>query len=111
MMRKLTKQDYTNILHFYKKKIPKSARNLELHAERLLGEKLCRCITKLGPTNQNRSIGICTKSVINNKGYTRGKFSCKKKQYVILSKRKQSKRKQSKRKQSKRKTLKRRSTT
>jgi hypothetical protein len=103
-MRKLTKQDYTNILHFYKTKIPKSARILELQAERLLGEKLCRCITKLGPTNKNRSIGICTKTVINNKGYTRGKFSCKKKQYVILSKRKRSKRKRSKLK-----TLKRRS--
>lgn len=104
MMRKLTKRDYTNILHFYKKKIPKSARNMELQAERLLGEKLCRCITKLGPTNENRAIGICTKSVINNKGYTRGKFSCKKKQYVILSKRNLSKRNLRKRK-----TLKRRS--
>ena len=94
---KLTNRDYTNILHFYKKKIPKSARNLELQAERLLGEKLCRCITKLGPTNENRSIGICTKTVINNKGYTRGKFSCKQKQYVVLSKRKRSKRKTLKR--------------
>lgn len=92
-IRKLTKRDYINILQFYKKKIPNSSRNLELQAESLLGEKLCRCITKLGPTNKNRSIGICTKTVINNKGYTRGKFSCKKKQYVILSKRKRSKRK------------------
>ena len=79
MMRKLTNRDYKNILQFYKQKIPKSSGNLELQAERLLGEKLCRCITKLGPTNKNRSIGICTKTVINNKGYTRGKFSCKKK--------------------------------
>ena len=92
MTHKLTNRDYKNILHFYKKKIPTSARNLELQAERLLGEKLCRCITKLGPTNKNRSIGICTKSVINNKGYVRGKFSCKQKQYVILNKRKTLKR-------------------
>jgi hypothetical protein len=85
---KLTKLDYVNILHFYKKKIPKSITILKLKAETLLGEKLCRCIKKLGPTNEARSIGICTKSVINNKGYSRGKFSCKKKQYITLSKRK-----------------------
>ena len=84
---KLTKLDYTNILHFYKKKIPNSARILKLQAEHLLGEKLCRCIKKLGPTNEARSIGICTKSVINNKGYTRGKFSCKKQQHVTLTRR------------------------
>ena len=88
---KLTKLDYANILHFYKKKIPKSTRNLTLQAEHLLAEKLCRCIKKLGPTNEARSIGICTKSVINNKGYTRGKFSCKKQQHITLSKRKTSK--------------------
>jgi hypothetical protein len=77
--------DYANILQFYKKKIPKSARILKLQAETLLGEKLCRCIKKLGPTNEARSIGICTKSVINNKGYARGKFSCKNKQRVTLT--------------------------
>jgi hypothetical protein len=82
---KLTKLDYANILHFYKKKIPKSARILKLQAEHLLGEKLCRCIKKLDPTNEARSIGVCTKSIINNKGYIRGKFSCKKKQHVTLT--------------------------
>ena len=82
---KLTNLDYANILHFYKKKIPKSARILKLQAEHILGKKLCRCIKKLGPTNEARSIGICTQSVINNKGYTRGKFSCKQKQQVILT--------------------------
>ena len=84
---KLTKLDYANILHFYKKKIPKSARILKLQAEQLLGEKLCRCIKKLDPTNEARSIGVCTKSIINNKGYIRGKFSCKKKQHVTLTRR------------------------
>ena len=89
---KLTKLDYTNILHFYKTKIPTSARILKLQAEQLLSEKLCRCIKKLGPTNEARSIGICTKSVINNKGFIRGKFSCKKKQHVTLTRRKTVKR-------------------
>ena len=84
---KLTKLDYTNILQFYKKKLPTSARILKLEAEHLLAEKLCRCIKKLGTTNEARSIGICTKSVINNKGYIRGKFSCKQKQQVTLTRR------------------------
>jgi len=82
---KLTKLDYANILHFYKQKIPSSNRILKLHAEHLLGEKLCRCIKKLGPTNEARSIGICTKTVINNKGYKRGTFSCKNKPHVTLT--------------------------
>ena len=81
---KLTRLDYINILHFYKKKIPNSDRLLTLQAEHILAGKLCRCIKKLGPTNEARSIGICTKSVINNKGYARGRFSCKKKQHVTL---------------------------
>lgn len=84
---KLTNMDYANILQFYKKKIPKSARILKLHAEHILGEKLCRCIKKIAPTNEARSIGICTKTIINNKGYTRGKFSCKQKQHVTLTRR------------------------
>ena len=82
---KLTRLDYINILHFYKKKIPKSDRILTLQAEHILAAKLCRCIKKLGPTNEARSIGVCTKSVINNKGYKRGAFSCKKKQNVTLT--------------------------
>lgn len=84
---KLTRLDYINILRFYKKKIPHSDRILTLQAEHILASKLCRCIKKLGPTNEARSIGICTKSVINNKGYKRGAFSCKKKQHVTLTRR------------------------
>jgi len=82
---KLTRLDYINILQFYKKKIPNSDRILTLQAEHILAGKLCRCIKKLGPTNEARSIGICTKSVINNKGYKRGAFSCKKKQHITLT--------------------------
>ena len=84
---KLTRLDYINILHFYKKKIPQSDRIIALQAEHILAGKLCRCIKKLGPTNEARSIGICTKSVINNKGYKRGAFSCKKKQHITLTRR------------------------
>lgn len=74
------------ILKFYNKPIPNSKRLLQKHAEKILAEKLCRCIKKLEPINEARSIGICTKTIFNNKGYTRGKFSCVKRQHVTFRK-------------------------
>lgn len=75
----MNERDYILILKFYNKPIPNSKRLIQKHAEKILAEKLCRCIKKLDPINEARSIGICTKTIFNNKGYTRGKFSCKKK--------------------------------
>ena len=77
----ITDNDYKKILEYYEKPIPRSKRLLKLEAETILATKLCRCIKKVDVKNESRSIGICTKSVINNKGYTRGKFKCKGKKY------------------------------
>lgn len=85
-MSELTINDYKHILAFYKKPIPKSKRLMKLQAERILTSKLCRCIKKIDKVNESRSIGICTKTVINNKGFIRGKFTCKKKQVIKLLK-------------------------
>jgi hypothetical protein len=85
-MTNLTNNDYTKILEFYKLSIPKSNRLLKFKAEKIITSKLCKCIKKVDKVNEARSIGICTKSVINNKGFTRGKFTCKKKQSIILNK-------------------------
>jgi len=85
-MNKITIQDYKQILEFYKIPIPKSKRILQKKAEKILAIKLCRCIKKIGVENEARSIGICTKSVLNRKGLTRGKFTCKGKQKVSFSK-------------------------
>ena len=85
-MSELTKQDYTQILEYYKKKIPRSERLLKLQAEKILAYKLCRCIKKIDKTHEARAIGICTKTIINKKGYTRGKFTCKKSPIVKLRK-------------------------
>ena len=73
---KLTTQDYIKILEYYNLNIPKSKRQLKHNAEKILRDKLCKCIKKVEPENESRSIGICTKSVINSKGLKRGKFSC-----------------------------------
>jgi hypothetical protein len=77
-MTELNNKDYIDILKYYKKQIPKSKRLLKIEAEKILASKLCKCIKKIDPINESKSIGICTKSVINRKGYIRGKFTCKK---------------------------------
>ena len=88
----LTNNDYTDILHFYKMRIPRSSRLLKQQAEKIIANKLCKCIKKLDPENEAKSIGICTKTIINNKGYKRGTFKCKPRCTVKLSKRRISRR-------------------
>lgn len=87
-MSELTNNDYKRILEFYNKSIPKSKRLLKTQAEKLLATKLCRCIKKVDKENEARAIGICTKTIINNKGFTRGKFTCKKKETISIKKKK-----------------------
>jgi hypothetical protein len=96
MSAELTSRDYIDILTFYKLTIPKSKRLLRTKAEGIISEKLCKCIKtvqkKTGTQNKNinknnnktnvsgseaRAIGICTKTIFNTRGFTRGKFKCK----------------------------------
>lgn len=85
-MTELTNTDYTKILEYYKKPIPKSSRLLKMEAEKILGLKLCRCIKKLDPVHEARSIGICTKTIFNRKGLRRGSFKCKGRQTIKIKK-------------------------
>jgi hypothetical protein len=85
-MSQISNDDYKKILEFYDKPIPKSKRLLKIEAEKIMASKLCRCIKKIEPENEARSIGICTKTIFNNKGFTRGKFNCKGKKYVTFRK-------------------------
>jgi hypothetical protein len=85
-MSELNNNDYKRILEFYNKPLPKSKQLLKKQAEKILANKLCKCIKKVDKKNEARSIGICTKTVINNKGFTRGKFTCKKKESMSIFK-------------------------
>ena len=85
-MSNLTNNDYKTILEYYNKSIPKSKRLLQLEAEKIMSNKLCRCIKKVDPENEAKAIGICTKTIFNSKGYTRGKFKCKGKPNVTFKK-------------------------
>ena len=87
----ITKNDSIHILNYYKIKIPSSNKLIKEKAESILAEKLCRCIKKIDPENEAKSIGICTKTIFSRKGYTRGKFNCKKNQSVEFRKTKQNK--------------------
>lgn len=85
-MSELNMNDYRQILEYYKKEIPKSKRLLKKNAEKLISDKLCKCIKKLDPENEARSVGICTKTILNRKGFTRGKFNCKGKRSITIRK-------------------------
>jgi len=75
----LSYADSMDILIYYKVEIPRSKKEIRAAAEHIMATKLCRCIKKLDPNNESRSIGICTKTIFSSKGLTRGKFNCKKK--------------------------------
>ena len=90
-MSNLNIHDYIKILEYYNEPIPKSNRIAKLNSEKILSTKLCRCIKKVDKKNENRAIGICTKTIFNRKGYTRGKFKCKGKSCVIFNKTKKNK--------------------
>ena len=87
-MSQITINDYKHILEFYNKPIPKTQILIKKHAEHIMATKLCKCIKQvaLKIKNEPRSIGICSKTIFNRKGLSRGKFSCKKKQKVEFKK-------------------------
>ena len=81
---RLTNKDYISILNYYNITIPKSKLLIRKKAEKIMAEKLCKCIKKIDPNNEAKSIGICTKTIFNRKGYTRGQFKCKKNRSVKI---------------------------
>jgi thiol-disulfide isomerase/thioredoxin len=86
-MKNLTQSDYTKILQYYKQPVPNTTLKMRKKSQKILSLKLCKCINKIGAKNP-RSVGICTRSVFNKKGLTRGKFACvKKKRSVAFTKR------------------------
>jgi hypothetical protein len=83
----LTTTDYKNILRFYKKPIPTNNTLIKQQANKLIASKLCRCINRLDGEEGPRSIGICTKTIINSKGFTRkAQFTCKNPRQIRLIK-------------------------
>ena len=90
MHHNINNTDYKKILNYYGINIPKSANTLKKTAEDILAEKLCSCIKKVGgKDNESRAIGVCTRTVLNKKGLSRGKFKCTGRKNISLIKTKQ----------------------
>lgn len=85
-MSQLESSDYKKILHFYNVSIPKNKKSLKKKAEQMITKKLCKCIKKFDKKYEAKAIGICTRSVVNEKGLSRGKFTCKKRRTIHLMK-------------------------
>uniref|UniRef100_A0A6C0DGL5 Uncharacterized protein n=1 Tax=viral metagenome TaxID=1070528 RepID=A0A6C0DGL5_9ZZZZ len=83
---KITKNDYIKILQYYNLSVPKKLSDIKKSAEKILSEKLCKCIKKVSPTNEPLAIGVCSKNIFGRKGLTRGKFTCKNKRSVMFKK-------------------------
>ena len=98
---KLSREDYIKILDYYGiKHQGASLTTIKGKAERVLADKLCRCIKRVDNTgsngsktsksknnNESRAIAICRDSVLRRKGVTNaGKFSCKPKARFLKSK-------------------------
>lgn len=79
-MAALSYGDYKAILRFYDIDYSRMKnKQVKTIAESALANKLCRCIKKVDPKDESRSIGICTDSVIRKKGLSISGFTCKKK--------------------------------
>lgn len=92
---KLSREDYIKILDYYNiKHQGASLTTIKGKAERVLADKLCRCIKRVDNTRSNKSkndesraIAICRDSVLRRKGLANaGKFSCKPKARFLKSK-------------------------
>ena len=80
---KLTKKDYIEILDFYNINVPNKTpiHIIKDKTEKIIAEKLCRCIKKVDVRfkDESKSIGICNYSVLGRKKIKTYKFTCKKK--------------------------------
>ena len=79
MFNDLTIKEYIDILQYYNVSVPAKSHDIKEKAEKIITTKLCGCINKLNQKNMNntKSIGVCTKSVVNNKGFSIESFKCK----------------------------------
>tara|TARA_X000000368_G_scaffold417156_1_gene412780 strand:+ start:1587 stop:1961 length:375 start_codon:yes stop_codon:yes gene_type:complete len=85
---KLSKQDYIDVLNFYTINFNKDLpiKILKKMTEKIIAEKLCRCIKKVPNKGfpESRAIGICNNSVVQKKKLGIYKFTCKKKKELKL---------------------------
>ena len=86
-MTTLTREDHRAVLSYYgidhTKMGPKRMRK---EAEDVLAGKLCRCIKKVDPGDEKKSIAVCRASILARKGFDIYGFSCKEKPALKIGK-------------------------
>lgn len=90
-MSRLGRSDYINILKYYNTDYSgKSVRQIKEMAEKILAEKLCKCIKKVNKSskniNESRAIALCKTSVLHKKGIKSFNFTCKKRRRFLQKK-------------------------
>ena len=79
-MAALTRKDHQAVLSYYGIDHSKMGlKRMRKEAEDVLAGKLCRCIKKVDPEDEKKSIAVCRKSILARKGIDMYGFSCKKK--------------------------------
>lgn len=93
MPKKLTRKDYETILRYYNVPFDKTTKmeNVKREAEKVLSDKLCRCIKKVTekphPDGEKRAIALCKVSILHKKGLTDMGFGCKKQKGITIRRR------------------------
>ena len=87
----MTHKDNLAILAFYGENTSAiSKKEAKKAAEKMLAEKLCRCIKKVRKSkrrdDESRAIAICTDSVLGKKDLRSHGFRCKKRPELLVSK-------------------------
>jgi hypothetical protein len=88
---KLTHRDYLEILHHYQpgqRRNIKNAgyRSVKMRAQRILADKLCRCIEASNANMESRRIGYCSRAIFNQRGLRHHGFRCKTKRGTLRPK-------------------------
>ena len=83
----LSEKDHELIIQHYGKVIPRTKKAKKSKAERLVAQKLCSCIKKITKKSRKkplraRAIGICSYSVVKNRGMKHHGFTCSKKSKI-----------------------------
>jgi len=85
-MSPLTKKDHEAILTFYGIDTKNmTGKAIALKAEKILAEKLCRCIKKVQKPKEKerRAISTCRKAIFHRKGIDFHRFTCKEKTTLV----------------------------
>lgn len=83
----LRKKDYLEILRFYNiNSFGLKLGELRDISNKILANKLCRCIKKVNSANETKSISICKNSILTKKNLKVGHFKCNKGSQFIPNK-------------------------